>query len=92
MLKQTLTRARTAHPQYDMALHTDKYNLSPDEMSKLWCDLREQTSLVTIGDQVVGGQSGFAHIAGQSPSSASLASSFLRSFHLLCGDRNRLSV
>ena len=72
--------------QYDMALHTDKYNLSPDEMSKLWCDLREQTSLVTIGDQVVGGQSGFAHIAGQSPSSASLQSSFLRSFHLLCGD------
>lgn len=50
--------------KYDMALHTDKYNLSPDEMSKLWCDLREQTSLVTIGDQVVGGQSGFAHIAG----------------------------
>lgn len=50
--------------QYDMALHTDKYNLSPDEMSKLWCDLREETSLVTIGDEVVGGQSGFAHIAG----------------------------
>ncbi|GAA5990167.1 hypothetical protein JCM10908_005855 [Rhodotorula pacifica] len=50
--------------KYDMALHTDKYNLSPDEMSKLWCDLREETSLVTIGDEVVGGQSGFAHIAG----------------------------
>lgn len=47
-----------------MALHTDKYGLSPDEMSKLWCDLREETSLVTIGDEVVGGQSGFAHIAG----------------------------
>lgn len=47
-----------------MALHTDKYSLSPDEMSKLWCDLREETSLVTIGDEVVGGQSGFAHIAG----------------------------
>uniref|UniRef100_A0A0K3C5I1 BY PROTMAP: gi/342319282/gb/EGU11231.1/ Metallopeptidase MepB [Rhodotorula glutinis ATCC 204091] n=2 Tax=Rhodotorula toruloides TaxID=5286 RepID=A0A0K3C5I1_RHOTO len=50
--------------KYDMALHTDKYNLSPDEMSKLWCDLREETSLVTIGEEVVGGQSGFAHIAG----------------------------
>lgn len=47
-----------------MALHTDKYNLLPDEMSKLWCDLRKETSLVTIGDEVVGGQSGFAHIAG----------------------------
>ncbi|KAJ8293989.1 Thimet oligopeptidase [Rhodotorula toruloides] len=50
--------------KYDMALHTDKYNLLPDEMSKLWCDLRKETSLVTIGDEVVGGQSGFAHIAG----------------------------
>lgn len=72
------SRAGTHTPlQYDMALHTDKYNLSPDEMSKLWCDLREQTSLVTIGDQVVGGQSGFAHIAGQSPLSASLCEQLL---------------
>lgn len=50
-----------------MAVHTDKHNLSADEMSKLWCDLREETSLVTIGNQVVGGQSGFAHITGMSP-------------------------
>ncbi|BGP41596.1 metalloendopeptidase [Rhodotorula kratochvilovae] len=50
--------------KYDMALHTDKHALSEDEMSRLWCDLREETSLVTIGDEVVGGQSGFAHIAG----------------------------
>ncbi|BGP17854.1 hypothetical protein JCM10213_008348 [Rhodosporidiobolus nylandii] len=50
--------------KYDMLLHTTKHDLSVDEMSKLWCDLREQTSLVTIGDEVVGGQSGFAHIAG----------------------------
>lgn len=50
--------------KYDMALHTDKHALTTDEMSKLWCDLREETSLVTIGNEVVGGQSGFAHIAG----------------------------
>ncbi|GAA5841937.1 hypothetical protein JCM9279_003161 [Rhodotorula babjevae] len=50
--------------KYDMQLHTDKHALGTDEMSKLWCDLREETSLVTIGDEVVGGQSGFAHIAG----------------------------
>ncbi|GAA6035656.1 hypothetical protein JCM8097_004955 [Rhodosporidiobolus ruineniae] len=51
--------------KYDMLLHTSAHNLSADEMSKLWCDLREKTSLVTIGEgEVVGGQSGFAHIAG----------------------------
>ncbi|GAA5981288.1 hypothetical protein JCM11641_005633 [Rhodosporidiobolus odoratus] len=50
--------------KYDMLLHTTKHDLSADEMSKLWCDLREKTSLVTIGKDVVGGQSGFAHIAG----------------------------
>ncbi|GAA5832971.1 hypothetical protein JCM11251_006468, partial [Rhodosporidiobolus azoricus] len=51
--------------KYDMLLHTSKHDLSAEEMSALWCSLREKTSLVTIGkDQVVGGQSGFAHIAG----------------------------
>ncbi|GAA5852314.1 hypothetical protein JCM8547_006734 [Rhodosporidiobolus lusitaniae] len=50
--------------KYDMLLHTTHHDLSADEMSKLWCSLREETSLVTIGDDVVGGQSGFAHIAG----------------------------
>lgn len=49
-----------------MLLHTSAHSLTVDEMSKLWCDLREKTSLVSIGDdgEVVGGQSGFAHIAG----------------------------
>ncbi|GAA6003592.1 hypothetical protein JCM10207_003497, partial [Rhodosporidiobolus poonsookiae] len=50
--------------KYDMLLHTTKHDLSDDEMSKLWCQLREETSLMSIGDEVVGGQSGFAHIAG----------------------------
>ncbi|KAM0748837.1 metallopeptidase MepB [Meredithblackwellia eburnea MCA 4105] len=49
------------HAQYDMILHT-----SPEEIdqTKLWVDLREKISLVTTGGEYVGGQSGFAHIAG----------------------------
>ncbi|GAA5998615.1 metalloendopeptidase [Rhodotorula paludigena] len=53
--------------KYDMLLHAPAEGapeLSDDEMSRLWCELREKTSLVTIGDEIVGGQSGFAHIAG----------------------------
>lgn len=55
--------------KYDMLLHAPAEGapeLSDDEMSRLWCELREKTSLVTIGDEIVGGQSGFAHIAGAS--------------------------
>lgn len=33
-------------------------------MTKLWCDLREKTSLVTTKGEYIGGQSGFAHIVG----------------------------
>jgi Zn-dependent oligopeptidase len=61
--------------KYDMLLHTSAHSLSADEMSRLWCSLREETSLVSIGEEIVGGQSGFAHIAGgysagcESPSS-----------------------
>ncbi|TXT07346.1 hypothetical protein VHUM_03066 [Vanrija humicola] len=46
---------------YDMTLHTSKDDL---DLTKLWCDLREKTSLVSTDGEYVGGQSGFAHIVG----------------------------
>ncbi|CEQ41605.1 SPOSA6832_03339 [Sporobolomyces salmonicolor] len=51
--------------KYDMAVHTTEYNIGDEGMSKLWCDLREKISLVQVDEKdQVGGQSGFAHIAG----------------------------
>lgn len=44
-----------------VTLHTSKDDL---DLTKLWCDLREKTSLVSTDGQYVGGQSGFAHIVG----------------------------
>ena len=34
------------------------------DLTKLWCDLREQVSLVSTDGEYVGGQSSFAHIVG----------------------------
>ncbi|GAA5858855.1 hypothetical protein JCM1840_006588 [Sporobolomyces johnsonii] len=51
--------------KYDMAVHTTEYDIGDEGMSKLWCDLREKISLVQVDEKdQVGGQSGFAHIAG----------------------------
>lgn len=44
-----------------MKVHTTEVDAN---LTKLWVELREQVSLVTTGDEYVGGQSGFAHIAG----------------------------
>ncbi|GAA5912308.1 metalloendopeptidase [Sporobolomyces salmoneus] len=51
---------------YDMKLHTSQWDLSPEGQTKLWNELRQEVSLVEVeeGDELVGGQSGFAHIAG----------------------------
>ncbi|KAL8280846.1 hypothetical protein RQP46_006850 [Phenoliferia psychrophenolica] len=49
------------HARYDMLVHTAK---SDQDLTKLWCDLREQVSLVTTNGEYIGGQSGFAHIVG----------------------------
>ncbi|GAA5933687.1 metalloendopeptidase [Sporobolomyces koalae] len=51
---------------YDMRLHTTDSNLDPNEQTRLWNELREQVSLVQVeqGEELVPGQSGFAHIAG----------------------------
>lgn len=42
-----------------MLLHTSKED---QDLTKLWCDLREKISLVSTGGEYVGGQSGFAHV------------------------------
>lgn len=44
-----------------MLVHTAK---EEQDLTKLWCDLREKTSLVSTDGHYVGGQSGFAHIVG----------------------------
>lgn len=33
------------------------------DLTKLWCDLREKVSLVSTQGEYVGGQSGFAHVS-----------------------------
>ena len=38
--------------------------MEPQDLTKLWCDLRAEVSLVSSGGEYVGGQSSFAHIAG----------------------------
>lgn len=50
---------------YDMTLHT-KPEDAPElqDLTKLWCDLREEVSLVTTYGEYKPGQSGFAHITG----------------------------
>jgi Zn-dependent oligopeptidase len=45
-----------------VTIHTSKED--QDDLSKLWCDLREDISLVSTQGEIVGGQSGFAHITG----------------------------
>ncbi|KAM0786272.1 hypothetical protein ACM66B_001752 [Microbotryomycetes sp. NB124-2] len=47
--------------KFDMLLHTTHVDA---DQTKLWNDLREQTSLVTTDGEYVPGQSGFAHITG----------------------------
>lgn len=51
---------------YDMKLHTSEWNLDEQGQTKLWNELRRQVSLVDVseGEELIGGQSGFAHIAG----------------------------
>ncbi|GAA5825842.1 hypothetical protein JCM5353_002455 [Sporobolomyces roseus] len=51
---------------YDMKLHTTEWNLGEEGQTKLWNDLRKEVSLVEVDEEdgLVGGQSGFAHIAG----------------------------
>ncbi|GAA5954703.1 hypothetical protein JCM3765_003862 [Sporobolomyces pararoseus] len=51
---------------YDMKLHTTEWDLDVKGQTKLWNDLRKEVSLVEVeeGEEPVGGQSGFAHIAG----------------------------
>lgn len=44
-----------------MTVHTSKED---QDLTKLWCDMREKTSLVSTKGEYVGGQSGFAHIVG----------------------------
>lgn len=44
-----------------VTLHTSKEDL---DQTKLWCDLREKTSLVSTKGEEIGGQSSFAHIVG----------------------------
>lgn len=44
-----------------MLIHTAKED---QDQTKLWCDLREETSLVSTAGEYVGGQSGFAHLTG----------------------------
>lgn len=46
---------------YDMKVHTTDVD---SDLTQLWCGLREEISLVSSGGENVGGQSGFAHIAG----------------------------
>ncbi|KAK4049917.1 metalloendopeptidase [Microbotryomycetes sp. JL221] len=47
--------------KFDMLLHTTHVEA---DQTKLWNDLREQTSLVNTDGEYVPGQSGFAHITG----------------------------
>ncbi|GAA6017292.1 hypothetical protein JCM11491_000619 [Sporobolomyces phaffii] len=51
---------------YDMKLHTTEWDLDAAGQTKLWNELRRDVSLVEVDakDRLVGGQSGFAHIAG----------------------------
>ncbi|GAA5844231.1 hypothetical protein JCM3766R1_000977 [Sporobolomyces carnicolor] len=51
---------------YDMKLHTTEWDLTEEGQTKLWNGLRSEVSLVDVdGDErLIGGQSGFAHIAG----------------------------
>jgi Zn-dependent oligopeptidase len=44
-----------------VTVHTSKED---QDLTKLWCDLREEVSLVATDGEYVGGQSGFAHIVG----------------------------
>jgi len=46
-----------------MQIHTKTEEELP-EFTKLWCDLREQTALVSNGGNYVAGQGGFAHLVG----------------------------
>lgn len=49
-----------------MKLHTTEWDLDVKGQTKLWNELRTEVSLVQVeeGEEPVGGQSGFAHIAG----------------------------
>jgi len=49
-----------------MKLHTTEWNLGEEGQTKLWNELRKEVSLVEVDEEdgLVGGQSGFAHIAG----------------------------
>jgi Zn-dependent oligopeptidase len=46
-----------------MEIHT-KTAEELGDLTKLWCDLRERTSLVSNGGNYVAGQGGFAHVVG----------------------------
>jgi len=48
---------------FDIKVHTDTTGNIKD-YSKLWCDLREQISLVKTGDKITPGQGSFGHITG----------------------------
>ncbi|KAF9505096.1 hypothetical protein BS47DRAFT_1374338 [Hydnum rufescens UP504] len=48
---------------FDLKVHTEKFDGQVD-YSKLWCDMREDISLVKTGDQITPGQGSFGHIVG----------------------------
>lgn len=58
------------HGRFDLAIHTKTEEELP-EFTKLWCDLREEVSLVSNGGNYVEGQSGFAHL-GKLPAPVSV--------------------
>ncbi|KDE06349.1 hypothetical protein MVLG_03259 [Microbotryum lychnidis-dioicae p1A1 Lamole] len=61
-MNQGLFNLRQLHfGLYDMKVHTTDVD---SDLTKLWCDLREQVTLVSSKGEYVGGQSGFAHITG----------------------------
>lgn len=49
-----------------MKLHTTEWDLTEEGQTKLWNGLRSEVSLVDVDEdeRLIGGQSGFAHIAG----------------------------
>jgi len=49
--------------KYDIKVHTDTTGGDVD-YSKLWCDMRENISLVKTGDKITPGQGSFGHITG----------------------------
>jgi len=48
---------------FDIKVHTETKDGDVD-YSKLWCDLREEVSLVKTGDKITPGQGSFGHIMG----------------------------